>query len=63
MSAIRGFLKYDIKGKSNWYIAHCPLLSRCPLFGVSAKRGFTILRQLLIWKTKNDHQGLVTYAA
>ena len=26
-------------GKSSWYIAYCPLYGRCPLFGVSAKRG------------------------
>ena len=36
MSANRRFLKYGIKGRSTWYIAHCPL------FGVSAKRGFTV---------------------
>ena len=36
LSAIRRFLKYS------WYIAHCPLYGRCPLFGVSAKRGSTI---------------------
>ena len=43
MSGNWRFLKYGIKGKSTWYIAHCPLLSRCPLFGVCAKRGFTVL--------------------
>ena len=32
------FLKYSIYGKRSWYIAHCPLYGRCPLFGVSAKR-------------------------
>ena len=29
--------------ESSWYIAHCPLYSRCPLFGVSAKRGSTVV--------------------
>ena len=29
-------------GKSSWYIAYCPLCGRCPLFGVSAKRGSTV---------------------
>ena len=29
--------------KSSWYIAYCPLYGRCPLFGVSAKRGSTVL--------------------
>ena len=31
-----------IYGKRSWYIAHCPLYGRCPLFGVSAKRGSTV---------------------
>ena len=26
-----------------WYIAYCPLYGRCPLFGVSAKRGSTVI--------------------
>ena len=39
LSAIGRFLKYSIYGKRSWYIAHCPLYGRCPLFGVSAKRG------------------------
>ena len=30
-------------GKSSWYIAYCPLYGRCPLFGVSAKRGSTVV--------------------
>ena len=42
MSAIREFLKYGMYGKSSWYIAYCPLYGRCPLFGVSAKRGSTV---------------------
>ena len=42
MAANRRFLKNGIKGKSTSYIAHCPL-RRCPLFGVSAKSGFTVL--------------------
>ena len=42
VSAIRRFLKYSIYGKRSWYIAHCPLYGRCPLFGVSAKRGSTV---------------------
>ena len=37
VSAIWGFLKYSIYGKSSWYIA------LCPLFRVSAKRGSTVL--------------------
>ena len=36
VSAIGRFLKYSIYGKRSWYIAHCPLYGRCPLFGVSA---------------------------
>ena len=35
MSAIQRFLKYGIKGGNTWYIVVCPL------YGVSAKRGFT----------------------
>ena len=27
----------------SWYIAYCPLYSRCPLFGVSAKSGSTVV--------------------
>ena len=42
VSAIRRVLKYGIYGKRSWYIAHCPLYGRCPLFGVSAKRGSTV---------------------
>ena len=42
VSAIGRFLKYSIYGKRSWYIAHCPLYGRCPLFGVSAKRGSTV---------------------
>ena len=42
VSAIREFLKYGMYGKSSWYIAYCPLYGRCPLFGVSAKRGSTV---------------------
>ena len=47
MSAIRSVrywevFKYSIYGKRSWYIAHCPLYGRCPLFGVSAKRGSTV---------------------
>ena len=36
------FLKYSIYGKSSWYIALRPLFGRCPIFGVSAKRGSTV---------------------
>ena len=46
MSAIGRFLKYSIYGKRCWYIAHCPLYGRCPLFGVSAKRGSTVLSKI-----------------
>ena len=48
LSAIRSvrFLKYSIYGKRSWYIAHCPLYGRCPLFGVSAKRGSTVYGKL-----------------
>ena len=28
--------------ESSWYIAHCPLNGRCPLFGVSPKIGSTV---------------------
>ena len=42
VSAIRGFLKYGMYGKSSWYIAYCPLYGRCPLFGVSTKSGSTV---------------------
>ena len=45
MSAIGRFLKYSIYGKRSWYIAHCPLYGRCPLFGVSAKRGSTVVQK------------------
>ena len=44
VSAIGRFLKY---GKRSWYIAHCPLYGRCPLFGVSAKRGSTVYNSTL----------------
>ena len=47
MSAIREFLKYGMYGKSSWYIAYCPLYGRCPLFGVSAKRGSTVYKKAL----------------
>ena len=54
VSAIGRFLKYSIYGKRSWYIAHCPLYGRCPLFVVSAKRGSTvdvyICGQSAIWK-------------
>ena len=44
VSVIREFLKYgSYGGKSSWYIAYCPLYGRCPLFGVSAKRGSTVV--------------------
>ena len=48
LSAIRSVrywevFKYSIYGKRSWYIAHCPLYGRCPLFGVSAKRGSTVV--------------------
>ena len=29
-------------GRSSSYIVYCPLYGRCPLFGVSAKRGSTV---------------------
>ena len=42
MVAIRRFLKYSMYGRSSSYIVYCPLYGRCPLFGVSAKRGSTV---------------------
>ena len=55
VSAIRSVRYWEvcIYGKRSWYIAHCPLYGRCPLFGVSAKRGSTVplsvLRFLSSW--------------
>ena len=47
MSAIQRFLEYvyiyGLKGGNTWYIVVCRLYGRCLLFGVSAKRGFTVL--------------------
>ena len=34
---------YGMYGKNSSYIAYCPLYGRCPLFGVSAKRGSTVI--------------------
>ena len=51
VSAIGRFLKYSIYGKRSWYIAHCPLYGRCPLFGVSAKRGSTVYNYTSIKKS------------
>ena len=36
------FNRLSTKGRSTWYTMVCPLKSRYPLFGVSAKRGFTV---------------------
>ena len=49
VSAIGRFLKYSIYGKRSWYIAHCPLYGRCPLFGVSAKRGSTVVHTVHVY--------------
>ena len=35
--------KYSMYGRSSSYIVYCPLYGRCPLFGVSAKRGSTVV--------------------
>ena len=49
VSAIRSVRYWEVfKVQYIWeaqlvHIAHCPLYGRCPLFGVSAKRGSTVL--------------------
>ena len=55
MSAIREFLKYGMYGKSRWYIAYCPLYGRCPLFGVSAKRGSTVDHEIFLHTPFNEN--------
>ena len=43
MSASRRFQMYYLYGKINWGHRICPLYRGCPLFGVSANRGFTVV--------------------
>ena len=44
VSAIRRVLKYGIYGKRSWYIAHCPLYGRCPLFGSLVPRPLPLIK-------------------
>ena len=59
VSAIGRFLKYSIYGKRSWYIAHCPLYGRCPLFECPLKNSFD-LTQVVSSPTHVSHNGKET---